>query len=311
MYKKNKKILSVTIGIPAYNEELNIAKILKSLVKQNEDGFIIEKIVVFSDASDDNTVKCAEAVKDPRIKIIHNPVRRGVCNVQNDILGGTTSDVLVLLNADILPKNSAFIKEMVRPFMDERQKNNKIKPLGLVSAELNCAGPKTYFERILTHGYNIKRQAFKNYNNGNNVYMCVGCARAFSKDFYKRMRWKNVYGEDALSYFVCKQKGFRFEFAEGAEAIFRVPSVYKDHLRQTFRFRISIENLKDHFSSEQVEKAYVLPKKQLIASTIKYFFINPVLTLFYWALILYLYVRYPIKNSEYRPHDSVMSTKKL
>jgi len=50
-----KKLITVSIGIPAYNEEANIGKLLSSLIKQKEAGFIIKEIIVVSDQSTDKT----------------------------------------------------------------------------------------------------------------------------------------------------------------------------------------------------------------------------------------------------------------
>ena len=49
------KKLTVTIGIPAYNEEKNIGRLLKSLSNQKGDDFTLNEIVVLSDGSTDMT----------------------------------------------------------------------------------------------------------------------------------------------------------------------------------------------------------------------------------------------------------------
>ena len=42
------KSLAVTIGIPAYNEEANIAFLLEDILKQRQETFQLKKILVIS-----------------------------------------------------------------------------------------------------------------------------------------------------------------------------------------------------------------------------------------------------------------------
>ena len=50
------KILIITVGIPAYNEEKNIAKLIIKLQK------IVDKIIVCDDGSSDMTSAIAESL---------------------------------------------------------------------------------------------------------------------------------------------------------------------------------------------------------------------------------------------------------
>ena len=49
-------IPTVTIALSAYNEAENIGRFLQSVLEQKENGFILEKILVISDGSDDSTI---------------------------------------------------------------------------------------------------------------------------------------------------------------------------------------------------------------------------------------------------------------
>ena len=46
---------TVTIGIPAHNEEANIANMLNSVISQEQKSFFLEKIIVALDGCTDNT----------------------------------------------------------------------------------------------------------------------------------------------------------------------------------------------------------------------------------------------------------------
>jgi len=108
-----KKIPTISIGIPAYNEEANIGNLLESILSQKQDSFVLKEMIVISDGSTDRTVQEAKKVSDERVKVIEGIERRGQAYRQNEICSRASADFLVLLNADILIKNnSLFIKIM-------------------------------------------------------------------------------------------------------------------------------------------------------------------------------------------------------
>ena len=65
------KKLSVSVGIPALNEELNIKQLLTAILRQEEDSFVLREIIVVSDGSTDETVALAKSIKDKRIRVIN------------------------------------------------------------------------------------------------------------------------------------------------------------------------------------------------------------------------------------------------
>ena len=50
-----KNSLTLTVGIPAYNEEANIIQLIDDILKQEYDGLELMKVIVSSDASTDST----------------------------------------------------------------------------------------------------------------------------------------------------------------------------------------------------------------------------------------------------------------
>src|SRR3989344_6673402 len=116
---KNKKI-TVSIGISAYNEEANIKKLLLSLLTQKRIGFKIKEIVILSDGSNDKTISLAKSVDSNLIKIIDRKIRRGKVIRQNEILKLINSDVLVLLDADVIPANNMLLRNLVKPILEDK-----------------------------------------------------------------------------------------------------------------------------------------------------------------------------------------------
>src|SRR3989338_8658318 len=94
------KTLSVTVGIPAYNEEKNIGSLLRAVLVQKQDGFSLEKIIVVSEGSTDNTNKIIKEFNDQRITLIAGNWRCGQTDAQNIIFDRATTDAVIILEAD-------------------------------------------------------------------------------------------------------------------------------------------------------------------------------------------------------------------
>jgi len=93
---KSKK-LTVTIGIPAFNEEANIGFLLKDVLMQKTNSFKLTNILVSSDGSTDKTKFIVEAFKDKRIKLLANIERKGQSYRQNQIMN--ISKIFEMLSA--------------------------------------------------------------------------------------------------------------------------------------------------------------------------------------------------------------------
>jgi glycosyltransferase involved in cell wall biosynthesis len=100
-------VRQITIGIPSYNEEKNIANLLHALERQHLHGWIRQ--VIISDDSTDRTAELVEQfAKDSSLPILllHRDQRRGASAAWNEIFRRATGDTLVLYDADIIPHPS-------------------------------------------------------------------------------------------------------------------------------------------------------------------------------------------------------------
>jgi len=115
-----KEVLSVSVGICAYNEQANIGDLLTSLQLQKTNKVKIIQIVVVSSASTDRTDEIVEGFSraDRRIHLVREGERRGKSSAVNLFLRAAAGDVCVLVSADtILPNNS--IECLCLPFLDQ------------------------------------------------------------------------------------------------------------------------------------------------------------------------------------------------
>lgn len=270
---------TVTVGIPAYNEEANIGNLLKALLSQKRVNFIFEKIIVVSDASTDGTAKTVKSFKNTKIVLLENRARRGQAQSQNKILENSNSDILVLLNADVLPFTKDFLNNIVRPF-------DFTKNIGIVGGLPVPVRGSNQFEKVINYSVRFKNLIYKEINGGNNIYLCHGRVRAFSRKFYSRFRWGKTYAEDAYSYLSCKSTGFEFYFEPRAKVSYRSPSNLRDHLKQSTRFLRSRAYLKNFFDKRLIDKEYPGYKSTIVKRLPHLFLQNPILFILYLSIYL-------------------------
>lgn len=100
------KKTTVSICIPAYNEEKNITNILNELINQQTEKIEIDKIIVVSSASTDDTDKIVEEFckKDSRVKLVKQVKREGKAAAINEFLKHTDDHIIVLQSADTIPE---------------------------------------------------------------------------------------------------------------------------------------------------------------------------------------------------------------
>lgn len=277
------KNLSLTIGIPAFNEEKNIGRLIKSLLEQKQNGFVLKEIIVVSDQSTDKTEKIVKGFKKKNIKLISNKIRLGQALSQNKILDKFHGDILVLLNGDVLPTNNSTLLELIRPII----KNPEV---GLVSGDLIPLKGKTLIENILNYSVDMKREIYEKINNQDTLLLCRGPMRAFSKNFASEFRWEATSREDAFSYLSCKSKGFKFVYNAKASCYFRSPDNLTDHLKQSTRFLQVDKNQQIFFDKDLVKKSYEIPKGIALKIALRYSLSNP----FYFLefLLILIFAKY-------------------
>ena len=274
---------TVTIGIPAYNEEANIGKLIKALLTSEQKNFILKEIIVVSDASTDSTIEAILKVSSKKVKLLKNSTRIGQALAQNIIFKNFNSDYIVLINADVLPENGKTIDNLIKEFTSE--------DIGIVGGRVLPIKPTNYFQSILKYSVNLKEQIYIKISNGNNIYLCHGRIRAFSKKFAKVLNWGPVAAEDAFSYLKCVSNGFKFKYCPEAAVYYNLPRNLKDHVKQSARFFGTRNNLSNYFYRKLVEKSYYLPLDHVFLALIKNLILNPVLFISYGCVILYCWVK--------------------
>ena len=280
--------IKISVGIPAHNEEENIAPLIEALKTQIITRGQIAEIIVISDGSADRTAERVRSVTDERVRLIVWERREGLNRAQNKIVSEAKGDILIILNADVLPANDVFIQEIIAPILNDAR-------VGLASTDMIAAKPLGVFEKTIANSYAFKNRIYKALRDQDNIYLCHGQARAFSRAFYAQMHWSDEFPEDAYSYIMCLRKGFAFRFAPGAQILFRCPQNLSDHLRQSGRFIDGKERLMQSFSASSIRPYYHIPLPLFFSELGKALVRHPLLT------VAYLFITAFVRMSGWRP----------
>ncbi len=268
---------TVTVGIPAFNEEANIGFLIKEVLAQKANNFVLKNVVVSSDGSTDSTIAQIKKIKSKKIILLNNRKRAGKALRQSQIMEKINSDILVLLDADILLRDKKFIEKIINPIINNRA--------DLTSVGVEEIKPITFIGKILAISMKFKKHIFENYKNGNNLYTCHGRARAFSKNLYKKIDFKNSVAEDAYSYMYAVSNGYKYRFARGTQVYYKLPENFSDHEKQSLRFYKSIIDLEKKFGSEKFRKENFLTTSILLSELGRYLFINPLIIVYFLIAI--------------------------
>lgn len=281
---------TVTVGIPAYNEGGNIGYVLKELLQQNQPDFVLEKIIVVSDGSTDQTDEIVRSKRDERVQLLKNSTRQGLAVVQNLICQTALSDILVILNADVLIRDKNFLTKLVAPILEGRA--------DLTSGRMSALEASNFFEKILQTGAEYRLRVFESHRNGGNLYTCNGVMRAFSRHLYKSIRYERGYSEDMFTYLYCLKNGYRYAYVPAAVSYYKLPENLEDHRRQSLRFYIARRELQDFFDEALVNPETAIPKRLFVYQSLLHLLEQPLYFVSYFLLVVWLRL-----EAKFRKHN--------
>jgi biofilm PGA synthesis N-glycosyltransferase PgaC len=109
--------IGCSIGIMAYNEEANIERTLRAVLTQQGPSIRIEEIIVVASGCTDRTVPIVQEIaeQEPRVHLYVQEKREGKASAINLFLKKASSEVAVLIGADVIPDEMA-IEHLCSPF---------------------------------------------------------------------------------------------------------------------------------------------------------------------------------------------------
>lgn len=273
-------IPTVTIGIPARNEANNLTHLISALLTQELDGFSLEKIVVISDGSTDRTVQAVQQMHKKLVSVKEHPDRKGKPARINELMSSTSSDILVLIDADVQIREPRFIADLIAPM----KKNQNILLTSGLSIPLP---PKTTVEHIVRAGVRLWDEA-KRSPGMSMMYRCEGQARAMKKKLYRELKFPMASADDVYPFLFCESKGYGFAPVDTAIVYFRLPQTFKDYIKQMNRFLESQDIQSTSFGRKFIKMYYTVTSWTKLKVVSKHILRDPL-----WISLYLLFLAVP------------------
>ncbi len=298
--------LTVTIGIPAHNEEANIEHLLGSILSQQGDNFSLEKIVVVLDGCSDKTGDRVQAMQKENsiIELISDGKRLGKAGRLNQLYQMNKSDLLFTLDADVVLEGAGVINKLVTIF----QEDDKAQVVAAYQKPLN-PGPK-FIAQVLYTNYVLWNEVTSRINNGDNINNLDGAATMLRGEFARSVVYPpNLTCDEGYLYVSAQQKnGFRF--AREAAILHRPVSNLSEMRIGGSRILKERHVLVKYFGPEVLD-LYQVPFKFKLFGIVRMFFRSPVYSFFaviynFWIKLFHI----PDPLNEQGLWQTISSTKK-
>jgi len=286
-----KSNLTVTIGIPVYNEERNITYLIKSILKQEQGSYALEKIIVISDGSSDSTKDIVQklAINYPIINLLADGKRLGKQKRLLQLYKINTSDIVIQLDGDMILSSPKVIAKLVKGFL-----NKKIVAVG---GNMQPVIAESFFEKIANWWFKIWYEVRRDLNDGDSINNVLSSILALDAKFAKKLKLNpKIFTTGQFIYCLIKQKKLLFHYADGAIIYFRMPTNLSEYLIQTNRSSSERKQLAQVFGT-WIYELYTIPKDVKLRILCKNLLSNPFYTIS--AGLFFLYLRFiPFKQQE-------------
>jgi glycosyltransferase involved in cell wall biosynthesis len=192
----------LTVGICAYNEGKNIGNLLSQIQNQKlESGSIKEVLVVSSGSSDEtDSIVGSESKKDPRIKLIKEPERRGKSSAVNLISKNACGDIIVLSGADLHLEEDT-LEKLIGPLSDQQIGMSGARPIPI--NDINTfAGYCSHLIWDLHHAISLKSpkcgELIAMRNKGYMIPDDMGADEAFLESRFRNDGYLLAYAHEAI-----------------------------------------------------------------------------------------------------------------
>src|SRR5258708_1638766 len=258
---------SISIGISVHNEEANIQSLLESILKQEENDFVLKEIIVVADGCTDKTVEKVKEVKDIRIRLLNDGKRKGKSARLNDIFKTFSGDILFLLDGDIVINDKNLFEKIIT--------QTNFEESGVVSPNFRLITPKNFLEKSLLLSMDVQDDLRRKWNNGKNYLVFKGAFMCVYGKLAKTIHIpEKLVNNDGYIYFWALQKGYQPKYLPDVYIYYKLPSTWKDHLAQSSRYQGSRAELSQYISIDP--KEYTIPKFLYYTISLKHLLKKPI-----------------------------------
>ena len=255
-YPKTTKKYSISVIVPAFNEEATVEETVKAILKSNYSG--LKEILVVDDGSTDNTWKVVKELsrKYKKVRGFTKKNEGSKAGPLNFALKKVKTDLVAVVDADSYPAPDAFGK-MVGFFDDEK--------VGAVTCFFIPRNKKTFFERLQTIEYGVIAFTRKLLDYVDAIYVTPGPLALYRKTALDKIQGfdPNNMTEDIEATWHLAYEGYNRRMCLDTSATTTVPTKFKAWYKQRRRWNIGglqcIEKYKGTFFKKGMLGFFILP----------------------------------------------------
>jgi len=220
--RKKGRLPSVSVVIPAYNEEKNIGRTIKSVLDQDYKGKI--EIIVVDDGSTDSTSKVASSFRGVKV---YRKKNGGKASALNYGIRRSRYNLVLALDSDCVIEKS-FLRKSVNALKDD---------VMAVVPSIEVFRPKNFLEKIQAVEYKLMN-FFRKVLSSTDCLSVAPAAVLYRKEFFKK---HGLFDESSLTEdfeigLRIVSKGFRVLKLEKCKVLTKVPEKISSLLRQRIRW---------------------------------------------------------------------------
>jgi cellulose synthase/poly-beta-1,6-N-acetylglucosamine synthase-like glycosyltransferase len=253
-YPKTQKKYSVSVLIPAWNEEKTIKKTIESIFNID---YEIKELIVLNDGSTDKTRKIVEELqkKYSNLKLI-NKENSSKGDSLNQGIKVAKGELVVVVDADSYPAKDSF-RKLVGFFDDEK--------VGAATCVFIPRNNNTFFEKLQDTEYHVIAFTRKLMGYVDAIYVTPGPLAMYRKTALQKIGGfdKNNLTEDIEIAWSLTGAGYKREMCLDTYATTTVPKTLKPWYRQRRRWNVGglqcISKYKNSFFKKGMLGAFILP----------------------------------------------------
>jgi dTDP-4-amino-4,6-dideoxygalactose transaminase/glycosyltransferase involved in cell wall biosynthesis len=249
---------TLTVGIPAHNEGMNIANLLKSILRQKETSFTIKEILVVCDGCSDDTEKKVRNIMkvNKKVKVFNDGKRKGKATRLNEIYSKHSSDFLLTLDADVVLERTIEIEEVMKIMLADSTAQ-------VVAAHQVVLKPRTFVGKILFTYHKLWDETRIHINNGDHISNLYGSASLIRGTFSKSFTFPSNITADEEYLYVMAKKADGFRYAKNTRVLYNPATTIAELRLQGTRFHTERNGLVDYFG-EDVVRFHDIPMRYKI-----------------------------------------------
>lgn len=280
---------TVSILIPAHNEEHVIGALLQNMTQINYPNNKLE-IIAIDDASTDQTGNIADsyAKNNPLIKVLHRTAKvggRGKPAALNDAIKRTEGEIIICFDADYIPHPDV-VRKLVQKFQDPTVGAVQGRPVVLNEPE-NMVTRMNTLERL--GGYKVDQQARDLLDL---IPQFGGTVGGFRRCIITEIGGfdEAMITEDTDLTFEIVLAGYRIRYADDAECYEEAVASWPAYWRQRHRWAKGHMQVCFKHSFRVVQSKNLVLKQKLDGLLLLHVYFMPLITLVSMFLGIYLIV---------------------